>query len=230
MLGNKISSVYKSKFKICDSVISETGVTIPQIVGQVGQVDVVSQNGYRYKTDFWDKVLSCPIVQNQIAERDMLCCIEHPSDDDEFLKTSYPNASHVVMKAWVKDHNPYAVLGLLNNPNGNAIKALIDVGCHPGVSTRGLGNFGYDDISQYVDDKDYVLLGWDVVKNPNFGSLKMDKVTDSLRQNPIFKELCEMHQLKDSVDENYSRERLLADMTLAIESLTKVRDGLLRIK
>lgn len=229
MITNKISSVFKSSFKICDSVVTESGVTIPQIVGQVGEVDVVSQNGYRYKINFWDTILNQPIVQQQIQNRDMINCIEHPLDDDEFLKTSYPNASHVVMKAWVKNHNPYAILGLLNNQHGNAIKALIDVGCHPGVSTRGLGNFGYDDISQYVDDKDYILLGWDIVKNPNFASLKMDKVSDSLRTNPIFTELCEMHQLKDSADEHYSRERLLSDMKLAIESLTKVRDGLLKM-
>ena len=57
MALNKIQSVIKNKFKISDSIQLESGVTCPVITGQVGQVDIVSPNGYRYKTDFWDSVL-----------------------------------------------------------------------------------------------------------------------------------------------------------------------------
>ena len=186
-------------------------------------VDIVSQNGYRYKTDFWDKVLGCQFVQDKINRRKCLGTIEHPEEDGEYLATSYENASHVVLKAWVQNHQPFATFGLLNNTKGNAIKALIDVGCNPGVSTRGMGNFEQDGISKFVSSDNYVFITWDVVKDPNFSELDMAPISDSIRQSHIFKELCEMHQLKDSVDESYNKQSLLTSMTKAIDALIIVK-------
>lgn len=218
---NKISSAYKTQFKICDSITTDSGIVIPCISGQVGQVGVVSQNGYRYKEDFWNKILADQNTMKIIDDRRMLGTIEHPTDDGEFMATSYENASHVVMKAWVQNNQPFATFGLLNNPKGNAIKALVDVGCHPGVSTRGLGSFGQDGISQFVEDANYCLLTWDIVKNPNFSDLSMAPVTDSLMASPIFKELVEMHGLKDSADDHYSKDALRAEMVAAIDEILK---------
>jgi len=218
---HKISSDYMSRFKICDSVTTDSGVTIPCISGQVGMVDSVSQNGYRYKTDFWDTILADRSIQDSINSRHMLGMIEHPEDDARFMATPYEDASHVVMKAWVQDHQPIATFGLLNNPHGNAIKALLDVGCQPGVSTRGLGSFGQDAESQFVDSANYKLITWDLVRNPNFSTLSMAPVTDSLRKNPIFQELVDMHQLKDSSDEHYNPQGLRAEMIAAIDAIMK---------
>lgn len=224
---NKISSAFQTRFKITDSVVTESGVTIPTISGQVGQVDVVSQNGYRYKTDFWQKVLADSTIQETIAARKMLGTVEHPTDDDEFMSTSYENASHVIFKAWVQNNQPFATMGLANNIHGNAIKALIDLGVHPGVSTRGLGTFGQDSISQFVQDDGYCLLTWDIVKNPNFSKLSMCPVTDSLMGTEKFKMLMEMHQLKDSADEHYNREALIAD---AAKLIAELQDTMLKLQ
>lgn len=218
---HQIQTVYKSRFKVCDSIVTESGVTIPCITGQVGVVDVVSPNGYRYKTDFWDIVLDDRIVMNQIAAKEMRGTIEHPEDDNEFLCTSYENTSHIVLKAWIQNHNPFATFGLANNPKGNAIKALLDLGATVGVSTRGMGQFGNDQISKFVDSKDYMLITWDIVKNPNFGDLRMTPLTDSLTCNPVFKELCDMHQIKDSVYQGYNKDQLILDMGNAIAELQK---------
>lgn len=220
---NKIQSCNKYGFKITDSVILESGVTVPCISGQCGQVDVVSQNGYRYKNGFWDKVLGDPIVQSAIANRDIFGMIEHPTDDEDFLRTPYDQASHVIIKAWVQDGNPFATFGLLNNERGNQIKALIDVGHRPGVSTRGLGSFDQDNISQFVNDSDYMFITWDIVRSPNFADLKLDKVTDSLMKSPVFSELVQMHGLKDSVDEHYSESKLAKCMDDAIKSLLELK-------
>lgn len=218
---HQIQTVTKTKFKVCDSIVTDSGVTVPCISGQVGQVDVVSPNGYRYKTDFWDRVLSDKIIQNQIALREMRGTIEHPEDDDEFLCTSYENTSHIVFKAWVQNHNPFATIGIANNPKGNAIKSLLDLGATIGVSTRGMGQFGNDNISKFVDAQDYMLITWDLVKNPNFGDLRMAPVTDSIVSSPVFKELCDMHQIKDSAYKGYNKDKLISDMGLAIEDLQK---------
>ncbi len=218
---NKIQSVRKTRFKICDSVQLDSGITVPCITGQCSESEVISQNGYRYRNGFWDKVVNDPLVQQKVADREFLGTIEHPEDDNEYLRTSYNKASHVLFKLWVDNNNPFAVIGLLNNPEGNAIKALIDVGHRPGISTRGLGNFCKDSVSQYVDENNYVFLGFDVVKNANFASLKMDKVSDSLKDSPLFKELMEMHHLKDSAEEHYDKDSLIKEMGSAITELQR---------
>lgn len=228
MVDAKIETVWRNHLKLCDSITSQTGERVPVLAGQVGQVDVTSPNGYRYKMGFWDKVLSDSVILEKIQNRDILGMTEHPVDDSEYLKTPYDKASHVVLKAWVQDGNPYAQIGLLNNKQGNDIKALIDVGHKPGISTRGLGSVLTDSIGQYIPDKDYMFLTWDIVRNPNFGTLRMNTITDSLRRSPIFKELCEMHQLQDSVDESYNSDKLDVDMGKAIEALKILKEYLIR--
>ena len=223
---SKIQSTSRNLFKISDSITLDSGVTVPTIMGQVGQVDVVSQNGYRYKNGFWDRVLSDPALKEQFNNHDILGMTEHPKDDEAYLKTPYDQASHIILDAWCEQGNPYATIGLLNNDNGNNIKALVDVGHRPGVSTRGLGSFDKDAISQFIMDDNYLFITWDIVRSPNFVDLKLDKVTDSLRSSPIFEELVQMHQLKDSVDEHYSRLALQKSMDTAISALLELKNQL----
>lgn len=226
----KLQSMQRSILRVCDSRKLESGVTIPCVTGQVSSEEVVSQNGYRYRKGFWKKVLDSTPVISAIQNRDMFGMIEHPVDDDAFLKTPYDGASHIVFKAWcdAKTGNPYAEFGILNSSKGNELKALLEVGHRPGVSTRGMGNFANDGVSQYVDEDGYVFLTWDIVRSPNFADLKMDKVTDSLMRNPLFSELTGMNQLKDSADEHYNNDKLLSEMSKAITALTNVRELLIK--
>lgn len=226
----KIQDSYIPQFKIGDSYKTPAGVTIPTITGQTGQVDFLSQNGYYYQTDFWDTILADPVVQQQIEAHDMLNTVEHPKDDEKFLRTPYNEASHIILKAWVQNHNPFAIIGLLNNEQGNQIKALVDVGHRPGVSTRGMGEFGRDEKGQFVKKEDYIFLGWDLVRAPNFTKLKMDPVTDAIIQNSHFKELCDMHQIKDSAYTGYNRDSLIHDMGVLIKDLNEKYQSLLNLK
>ena len=227
----KIQIVQRHKMKLCDSKVLDNGVTMPVIMGQCSEVEVVSQNGYYYKSDFWRKILGQPCVMDAIENRDMFGMIEHPLDDDSYLKTPYDKASHVVLKAWVDDFgNPFAQFGLLNNEQGNNIKALIEVGHRPGVSSRGLGEMASDEKGTYVTDDGYAFITWDIVRSPNFSELKLDKVTDSLRQTPLFRELVQMNHLRDSADEHYSRANLEKDMAMAIDALTRIKNNMVNIK
>ena len=225
----KLSTSFQPTFKISDSLVCQ-GSSCPCITGQVGEVDVVSPNGYRYKTDFWDKVLQDSLVQSQIDSRDVLGTIEHPTDDESYLRTPYEEASHVVIKAWTQNHQPFATFALLNNPKGNAIKALLDIGHKPGVSTRGMGNFTTDSISQFVESDGYIFITWDIVRNPNFCNLKMDAISDSLSSHPLFKELCDMHHVKDNLsDTSYNIQSLKRDMNSVVQQLSQIQQKLLTI-
>lgn len=215
----KIQTVQRSDMRVCDSVVLDNGTRCPIITGQVSQVGVISQNGYRYDKGFWN-ILNQEFIQDAIANREVLGMVEHPIDDEEYLKTPYEKASHVVLDCWVdSDGNPFAKFGLLNNPHGNSIKALIDIGHKPGVSTRGMGEILKDSVSQYVSPDGYAFITWDIVRCPNFQTLKMDRVSDSLKNSSGFKELVQMYHLRDSVDESYNREKLLSDMSSLMTEL-----------
>lgn len=227
---NKVITTRLSPFRICDSVKLDNGVTIPIIQGQVSQVGIISQNGYRYREGFWNKVLSNPRVSDALSSRSMLGMIEHPTDDDDYLATPYDKASHVVLKAWVDSAgNPYAHLGLLNNEQGNNLKALAEVGVPIGVSTRGLGSSAHDDVSEYIDEDNYMLLTWDCVKSPNFPDLTMTKVSDSIKSSSLFKEMVGACHLRDSVDDHYSSANLEREVNAIRDELQNTLQRLSRV-
>lgn len=171
---------------------------MPIVEGPLSSVDILTPNGYRYKKGFWDKVLAEQYVKDMILNRECLGTIEHPESDAEYMKTSYELASHVVTKVVVKDHIPYGTFALLNNNKGCAIKALVEVGVPVGVSTRGLGDTLTDEKGDYIDENNYLLITWDFTKAPNI-PVQMREISDSLRESSTFKQLVEMHQLRDSV-------------------------------
>lgn len=223
----KIQSVYRSAFRVLDSIESGVdGTRIPIIRGAASRVDVASQKGYRYRKGFWDKIINDPGLQDRVSGRDMLGMIEHPLDDASYQRTPMDKASHIVLRAWVDEstHEPWIDCGLLNNEAGNSIKALVDVGFRPGCSTRALGGFLQDSIGEYLDENNYAVLTWDLVRCPNFEDIRLEKVSDS----SVFREVVQMYQLRDSVDEAYSSDRLKSDIDSAIEALQRISRGLCR--
>lgn len=220
----KIQTESSFPMRVCDSQISSTGVKIPCITGRVSQAEVISQNGYRYKSTFWNKIIGDPIVQDSIKNREMLGMIEHPEKDEEYMKTPYEKAALCVMRAWVQDNDPYCVFGLLNNEHGNAIKAILDVGVRPGVSTRGMGVPLKDEVSQFIDEDNYCLIVWDIVRNPNFKELKLSQVSDSAKKLNSYNELLQMYQLRDSVDTSYNSFNLESSIDKALKEF---KDSLL---
>lgn len=228
---SKIQSVRRTQLRITDSIQMDNGITCPCITGQVSQVGIISQNGYRYNPGFWD-ILNTPDFQDRVDSRDLLGTIEHPKDDNEYLRTPYEKASHVATKVWLDaDGNPYATFALLNNPLGNSIKALVDVGHKPGVSTRGLGDIIKDDTSEFVSPEGYSILGWDIVRTPNFQTLRLDKVSDSLMASPLFQEVCSMYQVRDSIENQsgVSKETILQEISDGIKGLQEKYNLLVRL-
>lgn len=221
----QVYTAHKTRLRVCDSEIDISGNRIPIVEGELSDVDVVSPNGYRYKRGFWDKVLSQPCVKEMIANRECLGMIEHPEKDEEYMKTPYDKASHVVLSVTVNNGVPYGRFGLLNNPRGNDIKALVDVGVPIGVSTRGLGDILSDSISEYVDDENYGLITWDFTTRPNFPKY-MNPVSDSLRESPLYREFVQMRQL---VDSNPSDVRYDNDLKKMVKEMREKCDRILNM-
>lgn len=220
---DKIQTTILSTMRICDSVITNAeGVKFPTVRGPVSAADVISEKGYRYRRGFWENVLARDYVKDSINSRKMLGMIEHPISDEEYLSTPYETASHLVIATEIVDSVPYGTFALLNNSHGNAIKALADLYVPIGVSTRGLGDMIQDSVSPYVDETNYGLITWDFTRNPNFKTLAMQKVTDSLRSNPQYQELIQAYGLRDSAEEHYSKERLIKDISKMLGELSNL--------
>ena len=101
------------------------------------------------------------------------------------------------------------------------MKALADLGVPIGVSTRGLGEFLSDSVSEFIDEDSYALITWDFTRNPNLEKAVLSKVTDSFMETPIFREFIDAYKLRDSVDESYDHERLKKEFMLMREESMK---------
>lgn len=218
----KIQSVIASPFRITDSITTPSGEVMPCITGKASHSEVQSQKGYRYRKGFWEQVVNDPEFQNRVECRDVLGMIEHPTDERDFLRTPYDKAAVVCVRAWVENDEPWIVLGLLNNEAGNNIKALVEVGHRPGCSTRAFGDYSQDEVSSFVSEEGFKLIGWDVVRSPNFEDIRMERVSDSMESLPAFRELMQMTQLRDSVAGDYNRSQLQKEIAAAVAALQRI--------
>lgn len=218
-----ISSI--SNFRVCDSGTSKSGEKVTAVYGPLSAEELRSTKGYRYREGFWSRVLDNPQVKENISSHRMLGMIEHPDDDNEYLKTPYDKASHLVHKVEFRNYCPYGTLWLLNNPQGNSIKALVDLDVPIGVSTRGLGTIVSDSVSDYIDEDNYALITWDFTRNPNLENAFMGRVNDSLASSSIYKEFVDAYGLRDSGKPGFSREKLLSEMSDMRDRLTKMIDS-----
>lgn len=215
----RIETSISSTLRISDSMKLSDGQVVPVIDGICSLSEVVSPNGYRYKKTFWPKVFSQPYFKDSISQRTSLGTVEHPEKDEDYLRTPYLDASHVVVGAELRDSNPFCKFALINNEKGNGIKALVDLNVPVGVSTRGLGETLSDSISPFIDEDNYAWITWDIVNNPNFSDLRMKLISDSAKASPIFKELVDAYQLRDSGVLSFDKSRLLKEMDKMKDSL-----------
>lgn len=202
----KIQTSIESRFRICDSMTDASGNKIPIIYGPLSSEEEISKKGYRYRSGFWNKILSQPYIQEQINSRQMLGMIEHPEADDEYMATPYDKAALVVMKVDVEDGTPMGTLALPNNPQGNALKALAELGVPIGISTRAFGDVLHDEVSDFIDDDSFALITWDATRKPNLTSAYTAKLTDSILSNPLYQGLLDAYQIRDShQSDNYDK-------------------------
>lgn len=91
-----------------------------------------------------------------------------------------------------------------------------------------MGDYLEDSISEYLDENNYYVITWDLVRSPNFEDIRLEKVSDSLMASPLFREAVQMYQLRDSVDDAYNPDHLLADISKAISDLERLKDRVSR--
>ena len=158
-----------------------------RIPGRFSVCDSVNGNKRRYRKPVWEKNLaSGSILQESIKRNAAFGLLEHPKDGQVTLLS--PISHHVTKAELTKTVNEagetvWEVIGeiaIIETEEGKKLKALIEAGYNPMVSSRGYGSLqsaadGVDDVCE-----DYVCEGWDVVIKPSFERAELNPQRSAL--------------------------------------------------
>ena len=151
-----------------------------KIPGRFSICDCVNGNNRRYSKKVWEKNLQTGSILTESMKRNAAFgLLEHPKDG---IVTLLSPISHHVTEAELKPipdssgkqiWEVHGTIEILETPEGNKLRALIEGGYNPMVSSRGYGTLqkgtdGVDDVCE-----DYVCEGWDVVIKPSFETAEL---------------------------------------------------------
>lgn len=157
------------------------GGSLTKVPGRFSVCDCINGNNRRYSRRVWEKNLtSGSPLQESIKRNAAFGLLEHPKDGVVTLLS--PISHHVTEAKMVESKDPVSgkpvceVVGaitLFDTEEGTKLKALIDGGYNPFVSSRGYGSLqkavdGVDDVQE-----DYVCESWDVVIKPSFDTAEL---------------------------------------------------------
>lgn len=185
--------VDRSKTPVAES--RPNGNSFHRIPGRFSVCDCINGNNRRYGRRVWEKNLQPgSVLQESIKRNAAFGLLEHPKDGIVTLLS--PISHHVTGAQMVETvdaqgNKVYEVTGeiaLLDTEEGKKLKALIDGGYNPLVSSRGYGSLakaadGVDEVQE-----DYVCEGWDVVIKPSFESAELlpDRSTTTAQMAPPY--------------------------------------------
>lgn len=144
-----------------------------------------TRNGRLYTRKLWDNVFKNALFQEALSSKTLIGELDHPEDRFEPLA----KFACIVMTDYRIDEQEgviYAGFDILDTPQGQILKSLLDYGCILGVSSRGQGDIveSYDGTGEIVDEDSYDFACFDVVTTPAVEKARQ-KVTESLRLNKI---------------------------------------------
>jgi hypothetical protein len=141
-----------------------------RIPGRFSESDKVNGNNRRYRRIVWEKNLQDgSTLKKLIGENAAFGLLEHPKDGQVTLDSPI---SHSVTSVKIDESGvvtgEITIIDYGDNSPGRKLKALIEQGYNPRVSSRGFGSLvkGTDGVDEVQDD--YVCEGWDVVIKPSF--------------------------------------------------------------
>jgi len=191
------------------------GRILTHIPGTLSLSDIKNGNNRRYPKRVWEKNLqSGSILQNSIQERSAWGSLEHPANGKIDLNS--PLCIVVTEALLVPTGLVHGKITVLNTPEGSKLRALIEAGWNPKVSSRGYGSLlraadGVDDVQD-----DYICEGWDVVGRPSFLQAQLNPLAGKQEST----ETCWVGR----VQENFKDEADFAIFTATFPLTTKVHE------
>lgn len=132
------------------------------IEGIFAQAEKKNRNGRIYPKSIMENAVNKYVTEFVDARR-ALGELSHP----ESRPTVKPElASHLITQLRFEGNDVYGKAKVLNTPQGNVLKGLLEGGVQMGVSTRGLGSIEERSGTTYVKD-DFAMMAIDAVSDPS---------------------------------------------------------------
>jgi len=178
------------------------------IEGIFAQAETKNRNGRVYPQKIMESAVKT-YVNEYVSSNRALGELSHP----ENRPTVKPElASHLVTEFRMDGNNVMGKAKILNTPQGQIVKGLLEGGVKLGVSTRGLGSVTEKAGSTYVGD-DYTLMAVDVVSDPSGIDCWVNAVNES--QDWM---ITDDGRIVEAIRKELKKQKLTEDKALAMFS------------
>ena len=158
-----------------DMIVEETrGKKDLYIKGIFAEAELKNRNGRVYPKDVMKSAID-KYNEEYVLKGRAISELSHP-DGRPQPKPEF--ASHLVTELNMDGNTVYGKAKILNTPQGNILKGLLEGGVKFGVSTRGLGSISERAGTRYVCN-DYVITAIDAVTDPSSINAFVDAVNES---------------------------------------------------
>lgn len=142
--------------------------------GIFAQAEKKNRNGRIYPKSVMEKSVG-DYIENFVKKKRALSEISHP-DGRPHVKPEL--AQHLITELKFTGNDVYGKAKVLNTPQGQVLRGLLEGGVQMGVSTRGLGTVS-ERSGTTVVNSDYVIFAVDAVSDPSGIDCFVDAVNES---------------------------------------------------
>lgn len=174
-----------------------------RLYGPIATFGDSTRNGRFYNKDLWTKALADDIFLEKVANKSLFLELEHPTDRDQIDMKQACACIPQVPK--IVGDDLYAVIDILDTPNGKLLKTFVDYGFVPGISSRGSGDVNAND---EVDPETFYLETWDIVSLPAVKKARLN-VYESLSGRKSLK-----HALREALEKSSEEDQKIMKDTL----------------
>jgi len=172
--------------------------------GKLQEADAVNKNKRMYPFKALDE--NVKKLEEVVKDRRLLGELDHPTDSI----IHFEKASHVITKLWWEGNSLMGEGEILNTPNGQVLKALLNDGIKIGMSSRGVGNGKVNEDGILVIGDGYKLITFDAVADPSTFAAFQEKVVSNKTEN--------VTPVQNNIESEYSTQK---NESRSIHNVTK---------
>jgi hypothetical protein len=207
---------FSEKWELVENINEDQNPDSP-IIGKIrGPFFVVEGstiNKRFYSRKLWENTIKN--TESMMAEGAMVGTVGHDlALDDKAFREG--NISHKITKLYINEDNNqgYGECDIIKTPAGRNLKIYVESGIKLAVSSRAMSKYsGTKGKDKIVDENNYVLEGFDFVRNPGvefaYPKLVNEDISQSIEEKPM----------TENVNEQIIRDKLELESRLT-ESLT----------
>ena len=169
-MKNILTESTKSKFKVLEHKPKNVLKRIQGVLSDFKS----NRNGRIYPRELWENVLNSDYVKEMIESHGLVGELDHP---EERLEISLQNVSHVINDMWIEGDQVVGTIDILPTPSGKIVSELLDYGTDIGISSRGAGSVGPNN----VVDPDYQFVTFDFVARPSCEAARLNMIVESVQ-------------------------------------------------